>query len=141
MMGTEGGTKNLRYDASLGHFGRWKARVCAASVSSVVAKTEDRPAKAQRALAKFADIWTIFIPIASGLQREVCGSRLGAGQDSYRYGGYMQHTSAYGPMLTPAPASSTSLLASVSWGRSFSTLSCSGRSCGLSPADDIHALA
>ena len=54
MMGTEGGTKNLRYDASLGHFGRWKARVCAASVSSVVAKTEDRPAKAQRALAKFA---------------------------------------------------------------------------------------
>ena len=54
MMGTEGGTENLRDDASLGHGQRRERDVCCSSRLNVVAKTEDRPANAGRALAKSA---------------------------------------------------------------------------------------
>ena len=55
-MGTEGGTKNVRYDASLGHCGRGKARCVLRLSPSCRCEEEDATAKAQRALAKFADI-------------------------------------------------------------------------------------
>ena len=53
-MGTEGGTENLRDDASLGHSWRERARRVLQQRLNVVAKTEDRPANAVRALAKSA---------------------------------------------------------------------------------------